>query len=95
MFGLASSTPHDAEIPCLPEGYHFSQPSAPSSLILAISESQNSSSSESQILLVASEIRRMFESSVIKGNGLNVGARMTAPILTVQLAPQTYPSPFL
>ena len=61
---------------------------------LAISESQNSSSSESRISLVASEIRGMFESSVIKGNALNMGARMTAPILTVQLEPQTYPSLF-
>ena len=85
-FGLASSTPHDAEISGLPEAYHFPQPSAPSSPILAISESHNSSSSE---------IRGMFESAVIKENALNVGARMTAPILTVQLAPQTYPSPFL
>ena len=78
--------------PGLPEAYHFSQPSAP---ILAISESQNSSSSESRVSLVASEIREMFKSSVIKGNALNMGARMTAPILTVQLALPTYPSPFL
>ena len=77
------------------KAYHFPQPSAPSSPILAISESQNSSSSESRVSLVASEIQGMFESSVIKGNGLNVGARMTALILTVQLAPQTYSSPFL
>jgi len=90
--GSASSTPHDAEIPRLPKAY---QSLAPSSPILAISESQNSSSSESRVPLAASEIRGMFESSVIKGNALNVGAQMTAPILTVQLAPQTYPSPFL
>ena len=66
-FGLASSTSHDAEIPCLPEAYHFPQPLAPSSPILAISESQNSSSSESRVSLVVSEIWGMFESSVIKG----------------------------
>ena len=83
MFSLASLTPHDTEIPRLPEAYHFSQPSAPSSPILAIPESKNSSSSESRVSLVTSEIQGMFESSVIKGNALNMGARMTMPILTV------------
>jgi len=95
MFSLASLTPYNTKIPCLPKAYYFSQPSAPSSPILAIPESQNSSSSESQVLLVVSEIQGMFESSVIKGNALNMGARMTAPILTVQLVPPTYPLPFL
>ena len=66
-----SSIPHGAEIPGLPEAYHFARTfsnlpshfqSLPEFLRVGFS-------------IVASETRgNVFESSVIKGNALNVGS---------------------